>query len=103
MNPAGSRAPTQGAAPPERAGAPANAVLLLFAAARAAAGTRAEQVRAHTVGEALDGARVRYGEGFAAILESCRVWVNGEPAQPDQSLHDGDEIAVLPPVSGGAP
>ena len=103
MKPAGSRAPAQGAAPPERAGAPVRAVLLLFAAARAAAGTSREQVHARTVDEVLDGARLRYGEGFASILESCRVWVNGEPARLDQSLHDGDEIAVLPPVSGGAP
>jgi molybdopterin converting factor small subunit len=36
-------------------------------------------------------------------LESARVWVNGdEPAQgADTPLNDGDEVAVLPPVSGG--
>ncbi|MSQ41227.1 MAG: MoaD/ThiS family protein [Dehalococcoidia bacterium] len=30
------------------------------------------------------------------------VAVNQEYALPDQVLHDGDEIALIPPVSGGA-
>jgi molybdopterin converting factor small subunit len=31
------------------------------------------------------------------------VWINGdEPIAGDKTqLHDGDEVAVLPPVSGG--
>ena len=52
--------------------------------------------------EVLDDANARHGEHFAAVVASSRVWVNGEPAPPDQVLEDGDEIAVLPPVSGGA-
>jgi molybdopterin converting factor small subunit len=37
------------------------------------------------------------------VLDGSRVWVNGdEPAAGDATeLEDGDEIAVLPPVSGG--
>ena len=80
---------------------PAAVVLLFFAAAREAAGRSRDDVRAETVGDAIDQARVRYGETFASVLERSRVWVNGEPAGPDQFLHDGDEVAVLPPVSGG--
>jgi hypothetical protein len=32
------------------------------------------------------------------------VWINGDEAAdgPSTELHDGDEIAVLPPVSGGS-
>jgi molybdopterin converting factor small subunit len=37
------------------------------------------------------------------VLEHARVWVNGdEPADGDATpLRDDDEVAVLPPVSGG--
>lgn len=50
----------------------------------------------------LDAACARYGAGFAALLPTCRVWVNGESAQRRDRVHATDEIAVLPPVSGGA-
>jgi molybdopterin converting factor subunit 1 len=35
------------------------------------------------------------------LLKIGRAAVNGEFASDDQVLHDGDEIAFLPPVSGG--
>jgi molybdopterin synthase sulfur carrier subunit len=51
----------------------------------------------------LDQARERFGADFAAVLAASRVWVNG--AEPDPTatgeLGAGDEVAVLPPVSGG--
>ena len=75
--------------------------LRLFATAREAAGTDRATIDGETVGEVLDAARVRFGEGFAAVLASSRVWVNGEPVEPTDPVHDGDEVAVLPPVSGG--
>ncbi len=78
------------------------AVLLFFAAAREAAGQRRDDVEAATVAEALDIARARYSGQFGAVLERSRVWVNGEPATLDRHLCDGDEVAVLPPVSGGS-
>ncbi|HVA76040.1 MAG TPA: MoaD family protein [Acidimicrobiales bacterium] len=81
--------------------APAGVTLLFFAAARQAAGVAKESVDAATLAEVLDGARRRHGEAFTAILEGCRVWVNGEPAEEATALRDGDEVAVLPPVSGG--
>ena len=78
------------------------AVLRLFAAARTAAGTARDLVPGGTVGEVLASATERYGDGFAAVVPSCAVWVNGEPAPADRLVGDDDEVALLPPVSGGA-
>jgi molybdopterin synthase sulfur carrier subunit len=94
-------APDQ-AAPPVDGTSPASVILLLFAAARTAAGTGREEMSGVTVAEVLDVARARHGPSFAAVLDASRVWVNGEPAPGDQVLRDGDEVAILPPVSGGA-
>ena len=77
------------------------AVLRLFASAREAAGTQRATIDAPTVGAVLDEARVRFGEGFAAVLDSSRVWRNGEPTGLDEPVGPDDEVAVLPPVSGG--
>lgn len=76
--------------------------LRLFAAARVAAGKTRDEIDGSTVGQVLDVARARYGEEFAAVLAGARVWVNGSPAAEDDSVDDGDEVAVLPPVSGGS-
>ena len=77
------------------------AVLRLFASAREAAGTGRDRIDGATVGAVLDQARHRYGEGFASVLEGCRVWRNGEPAGAGDAVGADDEVAVLPPVSGG--
>ncbi|MEX0663167.1 MAG: MoaD family protein [Acidimicrobiia bacterium] len=77
--------------------------LRLFAAARDAAGTASEDIEAATVGEVLTHARAAYGSQFVEVLEHSRVWLNGdEPTEGDATpVADGDEVAVLPPVSGG--
>ena len=75
--------------------------LRLFAAAREAAGTGRDVARGATVGEVLADARRRYGSAFGAVLDRSRVWVNGEPAVDETPVGDVDEVAVLPPVSGG--
>lgn len=75
--------------------------LRLFAAAAEAAGVRADQVHAATVGEVLRAAEDRYGPAYAAVAAHCRVWCNGEPAEDGHPVGDDDEVAVLPPVSGG--
>ena len=79
----------------------ATVTLRLFATARLAAGTGRDTVQGATVGDVLGAARGRYGPGFAEVLAGCRVWRNGQPAEPTDELADDDEVAVLPPVSGG--
>jgi molybdopterin synthase sulfur carrier subunit len=78
------------------------AVLRLFAAARIAAGTPRDDVPGATVAEVLAAAAERYGRTFAEVLPTCAVWCNGEPVEADTPVVAADEIAVLPPVSGGA-
>ena len=75
-----------------------------FAAARDAAGTRELTVDARSLGDLLDDLRSWHGSQFTAVLATARVWVNGEdPADGDATLlTPGDEVAILPPVSGGA-
>lgn len=74
----------------------------MFAAAREAAGTGRDVVDGATVREVLDAAVVKFGPTFADVLSTCRVWVNGEAAELDDAVAPTDEVAVLPPVSGGA-
>ncbi|HMU80040.1 MAG TPA: MoaD/ThiS family protein [Microthrixaceae bacterium] len=76
-------------------------VVRLFAQAREAAGTATDVVAGDTVAAVLDHARERWGEGFSAVLGTCGVWVNGEPAELTDAVGADDEVAVLPPVSGG--
>jgi len=60
-----------------------------------------DRVPGGTVGEVLHAAKERYGEGFAVVLAGSRVWLNGEPTGLGAAVEDSDEVAVLPPVSGG--
>jgi molybdopterin converting factor small subunit len=78
------------------------AVLRMFASAREAAGTGQDVVEGTTVGEVLDVAVARYGPAFDRVLGTCRIWVNGETAGRDAPVRPSDEVAVLPPVSGGS-
>lgn len=73
----------------------------LFASAREAAGTGADTFDESTVGAVLTAAKQRYGPAFTDVLESCRIWVNGDSASVDTLVGPHDEVAVLPPVSGG--
>jgi molybdopterin converting factor small subunit len=75
--------------------------LRLFGPAREAAGTSVCELPGERVGDVLRAASDRFGSGFEGVLEHSRVWVNGEPAGADHRLEATDELAVLPPVSGG--
>ena len=77
------------------------ATIRLFASAREAAGTGADVFDEPTVRDVLLAAERRYGPRFGELLGSCRVWVNGNDAPSDAPVGPNDEVAVLPPVSGG--
>jgi molybdopterin synthase sulfur carrier subunit len=77
------------------------AVLRLFASAREAAGTGRDVIDEPTVAVVLAEATRRYGASFGEVLAACRVWRNGEPAADADEVGPTDEVAVLPPVSGG--
>lgn len=77
------------------------ATLRLFAQAREVAGTSSDTVDGATVEEVIANATARYGQNFANLLPICRIWVNGEAVPTSTPVSDKDEVAVLPPVSGG--
>jgi MoaE-MoaD fusion protein len=78
--------------------------ILYFAAARDAAGTAREDLAAGpaTVAD-LRRALAERHPALARVLPRCRLAVNEEVAEDGDALPDGAEIAVIPPVSGGAP
>ena len=77
--------------------------LRYFASAREAMGRGAETrelrdgATVATLVEQLRGENAR----FAALPSDMMVSVNFEYRAPDHALHDGDEVAFIPPVSGG--
>ena len=75
--------------------------VLLLGPAREAAGVRHDEIDGATVGDVLAAAVVRYGVDFERVLAVSQIWVNGDGAGPDQPVGPDDEVAVLPPVSGG--
>lgn len=78
------------------------ATLRLFANLREIAGTNRVEFDATSVGDALDQAVGQFGERFEASLGTAQVWVNGDQADRETPVEPSDEIAVIPPVSGGA-
>jgi len=73
----------------------------LFAALREEAGASVVESEGATAGEVADAVSARYGGRFARIAAAGSLVVNGERAGRDTPVVDGDEVALLPPVSGG--
>jgi len=78
------------------------ATLRLFANLRESAGTNTAEFDAATVGDLLSQATDQFGDQFRSGLTAARVWVNGEQADATTPLAQADEVALIPPVSGGA-
>jgi MoaD family protein len=73
----------------------------LFAALRELAGSAHVEADGDSVGAIVDTLAERYGDRFAAIARAGSVVVDGERADPGMALVGGEEVALLPPVSGG--
>ena len=77
--------------------------VLFFAVARESTGCKSVEL-ALPDGATVDRARAAIGERFPALqerLQFFRFAVDREFAEPESTLHDGAELAVIPPVSGG--
>lgn len=75
--------------------------VLYFAALRDAAGCAEESVAAGEGSLRALYELLARRHGFALPIERVRVARNGEFARWDDAVAAGDEIAFLPPVSGG--
>ena len=78
--------------------------VLYFAAARDAAGVSSELLSPvpATVGD-LRRRLAAERPGLARVLPRCRIAVGEDFAGDDAPLGDGAEVALVPPVAGGAP
>jgi MoaD family protein len=75
---------------------------MVFASLRQVVGAREIEFPAGTIGELLRQAAETYGEAFAKQVPHCTILVNGSGVtEPDTPITDADQIAILPPVSGG--
>lgn len=81
--------------------------VLYFARLRETLGVAREEIalpaHAASVAGLLDHLRTRGGEWQAALAptQPYRVAVNQDMADITTPLHDGDEVAIFPPVTGG--
>jgi molybdopterin synthase catalytic subunit/molybdopterin synthase sulfur carrier subunit len=75
----------------------------LFAALREMAGASwLEDERAPDVETLLGSLGERFGPEFERVARAGTAVVNGEPVETGAALRPGDEVTLLPPVSGGA-
>ena len=72
-----------------------------FAQAKDAAGCGGATVEGDTVGAVLQAAVQQFGPHLAQVIEISAIWLNGEFARLGDPVGEADEVAVLPPVSGG--
>ncbi len=76
--------------------------VLLFGAAADRAGTRETQLQAGKVTlDELWPLLVEQHPALSPMRDTLAFAVNGEYARGDATVSPGDEVAVLPPVSGG--
>ena len=77
------------------------ACLRFFGPMRDVTGASSAEFSGNTVADVIAQAATRYGEPFTRLVAVSQIWVNGESVTPETSLALGDEVAIIPPVSGG--
>jgi len=77
--------------------------VLYFASAQGLANLKSERMRLGEGSSVKDMASevIRLHPDLKSIEPTIRYAVNFEIAGQDAPLHDGDEVAILPPVAGG--
>ncbi|WP_400191574.1 molybdopterin converting factor subunit 1 [Hymenobacter sp. B81] len=80
-----------------------NLSIALFGITREIVGRPELQLLAVPAGQTVAGLLTQLRAQYPALaqLSSLAVAVNNEYAEPDALLHERDEIALIPPVSGG--
>jgi MoaD family protein len=73
----------------------------LFAVLRELAGASEVEASGKTVGDLAAALSTSYGSRFAQIVDVSSFVVNGDRADRSTVVAEGDEVAILPPVSGG--
>jgi cyclic pyranopterin phosphate synthase len=80
---------------------PPEVTVRLFAQVRELAGKSTFTLGAFDVQDALSQLAEVLGDQFKALDANCSHWVGQNPATEATPLLEGDEVSVLPPVSGG--
>ncbi|MFT4839823.1 MAG: molybdopterin converting factor subunit 1 [Planctomycetota bacterium] len=81
---------------------PIHVTLRCFASVRETLGTDVMKVEV-AVGTSIDGLRKKLGEQHPALLRLPMAFaINRDYARAESVLKDGDEVAFIPPISGGA-
>lgn len=80
-----------------------NVRVLLFAALTEQGGTSELELTLPDNATAGD-VKTHLKQKFASmepLLDSCAIAVNQSYVKPDHKLREGDDVAIIPPVSGG--
>lgn len=77
--------------------------VLYFASAQGLADVKSEEIRLRDGSSVKEMAveMIRLHPALKTIAPTIRYSVNFEIAEDSAQLHEGDEVAVLPPVAGG--
>jgi molybdopterin converting factor subunit 1 len=77
--------------------------VLYFASAQGLADVKSEEIRLRDGSSVKEMAveMIRLHPALKTIAPTIRYSVNFEIAEGSAQLHEGDEVAVLPPVAGG--